>query len=202
MSANVWLVIRPLVRVLLVVGLLAVLQCVAQRLQRAVQCDLDGVRLHVEHLADLARGEVGAVAQRDQFPVARAEERHRLPQIEPEGGVRCELARGDLLRDALDGNRPLAEVLADAAPGDPDQPGCGVAAAGVEPVAVAQRALERGRGDVLGVGAVPDPVGDVGVDPPDQRLRVGERVAVSHRLRLTAIRIRPAQVADNALRPR
>ena len=180
--------------------LLAGLERVAQRLQRAVQRNLDGVRLHVEHLADLARGEVGAVAQGDQLPVARAEQRDRLPEIEPEGGVRGELARGDLLGDVLDGNRLLAEVLADAAPGDPDQPGCGVAAARVEPVAVAQRTLERGRGDVLRVGAVPDPVGDVGVDPPDQRLRVGERVAVSHRLRLTPIRFRPDEVADDGLR--
>ena len=56
---------------------------------------------------------------------------------------------------------------------------------GIETVAVAQGTLDRGGGDVLGIRAVPDAVGDVGVDPPDQRLRVRQWVVVSHRLRLT-----------------
>ena len=146
-----------------------------------MQGDLDGVRLHVEHLADLARGEVGAVAQRDQLTVARAEQRDCVPEIEPRRGVCCQFSRRDLLGNALDGSRPLSEVLADAAPGDADEPGSGIAAARVEPVAVAQRTFDRRRRDVLSVRAVPDPVGDVRVDPPDQRLRVGERVVMSHR---------------------
>lgn len=41
-------------------------------------------------------------------------------------------------------------------------------------------ALEGLARDVLGLGPVTDAVRDVGVDAPDQRLGVGERVAVEH----------------------
>src|SRR5581483_8569885 len=43
------------------------LELTADRLQRPVQRHLDRVRLQVEQLADLARGQVGAVAQRDEL---------------------------------------------------------------------------------------------------------------------------------------
>ena len=75
-------------------------------------------------------------------------------------------------------------MLADLSSRDPDQPGGRVALASVEAVAVAKRAFEGRRRDVLGIGAVADPVRDVRVDAADQRLRVGERIAPGHPITL------------------
>ena len=156
----------------------------AERLQRAVERDLDGVRLQADELADLAGGQVGAVAERDQLAVALAERRHRPAKVEPRRRVGIELSRRDLIGHLGDGERLRTEVLADLSSGDPDQPRSRFTLAGVEAVAVAERAFDRRRGDVLGVGAVADPVGDVRVDAADQRLGVGERIAPGHPITL------------------
>ena len=50
----------------------------AQPRERAVQRDLDGVRLHAEDLADPLGRQVGAVAERDEVAVALVERRDRL----------------------------------------------------------------------------------------------------------------------------
>ena len=145
---------------------------------------LDRVRLQAEELADLAGSQVGAVAERDQLAVAVAERRHRLAKIEPRRRVGIELSRRDLVRQLRHGERLRAEVLADLSSGNADQPRGRIALAGVEAVAVAERAFESRRGDVLGVGPVADPVGDVRVDAVDQRLWVGERIAPGHSITL------------------
>ena len=70
--------------------------------------------------------------------------------------------------------------LVDGAARDPDHPRGGGALAGVEARAVAKRAFERVRSRVLGVGPVAEPVGGVGIDAPDKRLRVGKGIAAGH----------------------
>ena len=92
-------------------------------------------------------------------------------------GATCSgrLRDGDGLRD---------EVVADLSSRDADQPRGRIALAGVEAIAVAERAFDRRRGDVLGVRAVADPVCDVRVDAADQRLWVGERIAPGHAITL------------------
>ena len=75
------------------------------------------------------------------------------------------------------GARPgVAERLVDAAARDPDEPADRLALGGVERVAVAQRADEGLVRHVLGVGAVAQAVGDVGVHPADQGLGIAQRV--------------------------
>ena len=62
----------------------------------------------------------------------------------------------------------MIEEVVDASPRDPEEPRDGLPTRRIEGLAVAQRALERVARDVLGVGAIPDPVRDVGVDASDQ----------------------------------
>ena len=57
-----------------------------------------------------------------------------------------------------------AQLVERRVAGDPEEPGARLAAAGVEARALAVGALEGGRGDFLGRGAVAQQAGDVGVD--------------------------------------
>jgi len=148
-----------------------------------VERDLDGVDAHPEQLADLLRGQVGAVAEGDELAVACVEGGDGAGELEPPDGVAGEVARGRPLRHLLDRLLAVGHVRGDAAARDPDQPRDRVALRRVEAVAVAERAREGLGGDVLRVGAVADPVGDVRVDAANQPLRVGEGVA-PHRLSL------------------
>src|SRR5437763_1642048 len=47
-----------------------------------VQRDLDGVRAHLEHLCDLAGGQVGAEAKRDEVALAPVEPRQHAGDVE------------------------------------------------------------------------------------------------------------------------
>src|SRR5581483_4870964 len=156
------------------------LEVLAEAPERPVERDLDRVRAQLEQLSDLARGEVGAVAERDELAVALVEPRHRLAELKPaERALLVPLARA--LRRLVDRRLPAERGVGDAAADDADEPGGRIAAARVEARAVAERTLEGLARDVLGVRPVADPVGDVRVDARDQRPRVGERVA-SHGL--------------------
>src|SRR6185437_16197577 len=54
----------------------------AETCESPVQGDLHGVRLQLEELRDLFRGQVGAVAKRDQLAVALVERLERLGDLE------------------------------------------------------------------------------------------------------------------------
>ena len=79
-----------------------------------------------------------------------------------------EIARRDRFRRLNDKFEPMIEEVVDASPRYPEQPRDGLPTRRVEGLAVAQRSLERVARHVLGVGAIPDPVRDVGVDASDQ----------------------------------
>jgi len=143
--------------------------------ERPVQRDLDRVRPELEQLPDLPGGEIGAVTERDELAVAFVEPAERAGKVEPKR--RVPFGHRQLWR-VLDELQPAGEQVLDGASGDSDEPSRRRAPARVVARAVTERALERIRGRVLGVRAVAEPVSAVGVDPPDQRLGVGKRVAV------------------------
>src|SRR5581483_10095564 len=126
----------------------------------------------------LARRESRAVAQRDQVagalvePADRVGERHALDRLE------ADVLRGGRLVFLVQRLRPDArdELIVHAPARDAQQPGERAAACVVEARAVSQRPLEHLARDVLGLGAVPQAVGDVGVHAPDQRLGICERI--------------------------
>jgi hypothetical protein len=140
-----------------------------------VQSHFDGVRAQVERLGDLARCQVGAVAQRDQLAVALVEARDRVRQHEaPESHileVALVKALGNLPGE-LEGRRPPL----DQPSGDADQPGQRLTFLRVVALAVAERPFEGLARQVLRVRPTADAVRDVRVDALDQGLRVAERV--------------------------
>ena len=71
-------------------------------------------------------------------------------------------------------------MLAQAVARDADEPGERRASGRVVGCAAAERSRERLARHVLRIGARADPVGHVGVDPLDQLLGVGERIAAAH----------------------
>ena len=73
-----------------------------------------------------------------------------------------------MLVERLLRGRTVAAVMVDEqVAGDRDQPGADAGALGVVSVPRAQRALERLLGQVLGVGAAAEPIGEEAVDGPD-----------------------------------
>src|SRR4051794_7241447 len=148
--------------------------------ERAVERDLDGVRLQPEHLADLACGEVGAVTEREQlaFPFVDLGKSRR--EFRTLGRLVLEIAGRCLIERLAEERRSPQKMIVDAAPGDSDEPRRRLPFARVERVAGAQRALERLGRHVLGVRPVAEPVRRVRVDALDQRLGIRERIATHH----------------------
>ena len=64
-----------------------VLQQLAQARERTMERHLDRVRTELEQLADLPRGEIGSVAEREQLAVADVEPLDRLLQGQPLHGL-------------------------------------------------------------------------------------------------------------------
>src|SRR5215216_4760598 len=131
-----------------------------------MQGHFDRIRLCPLELGDLARREVGAVAERDQLAVPLLEAPDRARNRDSPQRVVLEVAVVSglqLLRDVLELRRPSL----DAAPRDPDQPRDRLALARVVALAVAEGPLERLARQVLGVWAVADAVGDVRVHALD-----------------------------------
>src|SRR5436190_5186982 len=148
--------------------------------ERPVEGDLDRIRPQAQLLADLPRGQVGAVPERDQLLVAGVEPLDRVPERQPPDGFFLEVAGRRLrgrLRHRLGGWR---DGIDDAPAGDSDQPRDRLALPMVVAVAIAQRSLEHIARDVLSIRAVTDPVGDVRIDPADERFRISERIARPH----------------------
>src|SRR5919204_6563256 len=134
-----------------------------------MECDLDGVRLHPDDLSDLARGEIGAVTERDELALALVERGDGLRDLETPERIVLEIARRGLVLDIGLGETRRTRRLGDAPPCDADQPRNRVAFPRVVALAVPERPLERVARDVLGLHTRPDPVGDVRVDATDQR---------------------------------
>jgi len=65
---------------------------------RAMQRDLDGVRAQLEALCDLARAEIGTIAQADQVPIALAELADRRLDRQAVGGGVLHLPRARPVR--------------------------------------------------------------------------------------------------------
>ena len=119
---------------------------------------------HVEQLPDLARAQVGAVAQRDQFAVAIVESRDGRRRPSADGRRRPRgRRRGQSLVERRDHGALAQVVVRRSARAMPITQLSGVALARVVRRAVAQRALDRRARDILGVVAVADPVRDVRV---------------------------------------
>jgi hypothetical protein len=86
-----------------------------------VERDFDRVRLRTLELCDLARGEIGAVAEGDQLAVTLLEPPDGAGEGDPAKGVVLEVAvvgRVDVLCGVLKCRRPSL----DAPARDPDQP--------------------------------------------------------------------------------
>jgi hypothetical protein len=145
-----------------------------------MQRDLDSVCLAPEGFAYLPRGEIRAVAERDQLMLRVAQRAQRDDEVEPSMSLIREVVRRgdlDLVREV---DRALGEMVAELAACDANEPRQRLPAASIERRAVPKRTLERRRGHVLRVRAVTDAVGDVCVDPPDQRLGIREGVVPPH----------------------
>ena len=149
--------------------------------------DVDCSRLHREQLSDLARAEIGAVPERDELAVEVAEGRDRGSDREPQKGLALELVRCRRLPDVARWERPPPQEVVDARAGDSDEPALRPAFPRIEARAVTEGPLDRRARHVLGVRAVADPVGDVRVDPPDQRFGVREGI-VRHGSQLVRLR--------------
>jgi hypothetical protein len=107
-----------------------------------VQGDFDRIRLRPLELGDLARRQVGALAESDQLAVTLLEACDRSGERDPPQRVVPELAvvgSVQLLGCMLELWRPAL----DAATCDPDQPRDRFALAGVVALAVAEGPLER-----------------------------------------------------------
>ena len=138
--------------------------------------NLNGVRALIEQRADLAGAEVGTVAQCEQLTVALVESAKRAMQVESSCGGRLEIARSRDVGRLSRRRRPRREVRIDRAARDTDQPRGWLALPAIVACAVPKRALEHVGGNVLSVGAVPDPIGHIRVHAPDQGLGMSERV--------------------------
>ena len=55
----------------------------AELAERAMERDLDRVRPHADELADLPRGQVGAVAEGDKLALTQGKSRDRLCDVDP-----------------------------------------------------------------------------------------------------------------------
>src|SRR5581483_5732660 len=133
--------------------------------------------LRAEQLGDLRRREVAAVAERDQLAVAVAQLGERAGEHHPPDGLLLEVAAVGRLHRLVVLPRPRQEVVG-APARDAEQPCDGRPLAPVEAPPVPERTLEHLAGHVLGVRPVAEAVLGVGVHLPDQRLGVGEGVAV------------------------
>ena len=149
-----------------------------------MQRDLDGIRLHAHDLTDLAYGQVGAVPESNQLAVALAQCEHGAVKVDPDRRLRLERSPCCFLRQIRDGDGLRNAAVADLTARDADQPRCRIGPAGVEAIAVALGPFDRGRGDVLGINAVADPVCDIRVDAADHWFWIGERVALEHAITL------------------
>jgi hypothetical protein len=145
----------------------------AQARKRPVERDLDGVRLELEQIGDLADLQIGAVAQRDQLPVALAESGDGGVECEPVDRIRLEIARRLDLRRLARKRRARRKSTLNRPPRDAEQPGDRLSLGRVVAVAIPERVLEDVARDVLCVRPVAQPVRGVRVDAPEQRLRVG-----------------------------
>src|SRR5260221_687904 len=139
--------------------------------------NFDRVGLQLENLRDLARAEVGAVAKGDQLAIARAQRFNRPMEVQPRDRVLRNVSWRSDIWHLEDLATNTGEVHADLSACDPDQPGDGLAAPFVEAGPVAERAFERGRGDVLGIDAVTNAIRDIGVHAFDERLEITQRIA-------------------------
>ena len=146
----------------------------------AMEGDVDGVRRQFEDLGDLARAEVGAVAERDELAVLRLEPRDGIDDGEALGDLVREILRRRLIVGLVGRQRPGTLVLHDAGARDADEPAERLPALRVVGRAVANGAQHRLARHVLGVRSGTDAIRNVRVDAPDQLVRPRERVAAHH----------------------
>jgi len=146
-----------------------------------MKSDLDRVRPQSENLPNLTRAEIGAVAQRQEIPGALVEAVHGCRDRQAADGVALEILRRGLVREFGTTDLWAAKAsIVDAAASDAEKPWHGLSARLVIARAVTKRPLEYLAGHILGVGPVADPVGDIGIDPPDQGTWVREGISLPH----------------------
>ena len=145
-----------------------------------MQGDFDGICPQIERLGDLPRGEIGAVAERDQLAVAVVEARDSTRQGQTADRCFFEVARIGAFGE-LGCELEAWRSTFDQAPRDSDQPGERLAFARVVALAIAQSTLKSLAREVLRVRPGADAIGDICIDPPNQRLRVPQRVNAKQR---------------------
>ena len=116
--------------------------------------NLHRIRLQAQDLADLAGGEIGAVAQRDQIARTLVEAPHRGGNREPLQGLHFQIFAGGQVRLMTAFGPGPCHGVVDAAAGDPDQPRQRLPTGRVVALAVAQGAFEDLARNVFGIGPV------------------------------------------------
>src|SRR5262249_18549507 len=142
---------------------------VPEPIERALERDLDGMRLLAGDLCYLLRGQVGTEAKRDELAARLVELRDRGTEGQTANRIGGKSAGRRRVRRLVELVRRAPErEIGEAAAGDADQPADRRALRRVVAVPVAERTGKGLARDVLGVGPVADPVRDVGVDRADQ----------------------------------
>lgn len=136
-------------------GRLLGLELRAQAAEAAVERDLDRVRALAQELGDLARAQIAAVAEGEQLAVELREDPHAGGEVEPARGLLGDVGRVGALGPFRCGYQLRCRRVGDAAAGDADQPGKGLAPARVVALPVAKGPLEALAGDVLRLGPPP-----------------------------------------------
>jgi hypothetical protein len=88
-----------------------------------VQCNFDCIRLEFKQFADLAGAQVRPVSKRKELLVALGEALDRSLQINAVGCLRSKILRRNDAGELCLGRDPVRDVLAQAAPRDPNGPG-------------------------------------------------------------------------------
>lgn len=155
------------------------LELCAEPVERPVEGNLNCVSAQAEPFSDLSRGQVCAVAERDQLAIADAQLRDCAMQGEASDRPLLETVFVDCLRDVAGRFRSRRQGGIDAASGDAEQPYDWLTLRAVVAVAVAKCAGERLTGCVLGGLCVAKAIRRIRIDTPDQWLRLRERVGTS-----------------------
>jgi hypothetical protein len=161
------------------------LELCAKPVESPVEGNLNCVSAQAEPFSDLSRGQVCAVAKRDQLTIAGAQLRDRGVQGEASDRPLLEIVFVGCLRNVAGRFRSRRQGSIDAASGDAEQPCDWLTLRAVVALAVAKCAGERLTGYVLGGLRVAEAIRSVRVDTPDQWLWLRERVGTSsHPLRI------------------